>query len=680
MSVEYKTDRHIQARDFSLHAMCGPAPEARNPCVQGQISEYGQLVKRSSRCKESDTSGDFIANDLQTMKKIGNTASNRVFNPKNSQPPVPLDVDEVDSAMEKFIRQKYDQRTFSRGKTPAAAARAPARHDTGSSDDQPPPPPPKPGRRFGFGLRSASSALPLSRNYDESPPPSADFQRKSSRAPSPMRINKQSRVFGASIGVTEDGMEWKLVQLKEMGFPDDKRNSNILKGLNGDLERAIESLVRLGEGTAPASRTRTPNSARFPDVSRPKQIPSESRTQQTPLSAPPTAALQMQQSPQPQMQGQGPVSGNMSSPMPTNQSYSPFENLAPPSAPFQQVPLENAFQNMQITQSLFPNATGGYPNQQQQLQQARAQQSMTPPVPQMPHQFFYNNPYATQQTTPSYNPFMNQAQPQSQPMSANPFLPSQQTPQPNSANPFMPAQRTFTSNQQTFMSNQQNFAPTQQAFTLHNPYQTQPSINEDLSQPSQSQYQPPQLQTQLQWAQPQSQQTFQGSPQQLMSPQSFGQPLQPPQYVQSPSYPFTPNYQNQFQSPVQPVQPQQTYRLDKSSILAFYNYPQLAPPLLPQDTNGSNVANSMSSSPQPHAAKLPQGISGLGQRSATVPATSFSGSKNPFASSLTPTSSAGSSYTNGGHQPNQESIDAGALQNGRHSPDAFASLSARFVR
>ena len=559
--------------------------------------------------------------------------------------------------MEKFIRQKYDQRTYSGGKTPVSAARAPTRHDTGSSDDQPPPPPPKPGRRFGFGLRSASSALPLSKLYDESPPPTPDFPRKTSRAPSPIRINKQSRVFGASIGVTEDGMEWKLVQLKEMGFPDDKRNSNILKGLNGDLERAIESLVRLGEGTTPASRTRTPNSARFPDVSRPKQLISDNPAQQAPASAPPTAALQMHQPSQSQAQAHGQVSGNF---IHANQSYNPFETLAPPSAPFQQASLDNAFQNMHITQPLFPNATGGYPNQQQQLQQARAQQSMTPPVPQMPHQFSYNNPYATQTATPSYNPFMNQTQQQFQPMSANPFLPSQQVQQisqPNSANPFMPSQQVF--------------AP-------QNPYQTQTSMNQVLSQPSQTQYQQPQQQ----WAAQQPQQTYHESPQQLFSPQSFGQPLQSPQSIQSPSYPFTPTYQNQYQPQVQQLQPQQTGRYDKSSILALYKYPQLAPPPLSHDPSNSNGTSSMSSSPQPQAAKLPPGVSGIGQRSATMPATSFSGNKNPFTSSLAPTSPAGVSQMNGGggHQANQESIDAGALQNGRHSPDAFASLSARFIR
>ena len=34
----------------------------------------------------------------------------------------------------------------------------------------------------------------------------------------------------------------------------------------------------------------------------------------------------------------------------------------------------------------------------------------------------------------------------------------------------------------------------------------------------------------------------------------------------------------------------------------------------------------------------------------------------------------------GSRHVSQESVDIGGLQSGRHSPDAFASLSARFVR
>ena len=63
-----------------------------------------------------------------------------------------------------------------------------------------------------------------------------------------------------------------------------------------------------------------------------------------------------------------------------------------------------------------------------------------------------------------------------------------------------------------------------------------------------------------------------------------------------------------------------------------------------------------------------------------MPVQMASGSRNPFQSAT-----AQSSITNGsvpgsfGHA-SQESVDVGGYQNGRHSPDAFASLSARFVR
>ena len=599
------------------------------------------------------------------MRKIGNAISNRVFNPKNTQPSVPLDVDEVDAAMERFIRQKYDQRAFAGGKTRVPATRAPVLQHTGSSDDQPPPPPPKPGRRFGFGLRSASSALPLSKNFRDSPPPTPDFPKKGARSPSPIRMNKQSRVFGASIGLSEDGMEWKLLQLKEMGFPDDKRNTNILKGLNGDLERAIESLVRLGEGITPISRTRTPVSARFPDVSRPDPNTGDTRTQQAFGSQPATTGFQLQKPPQTQKQSQTQLSAELSPPV-SAKSYNPFENLDPPSAPFQQASLENAFQNMQVTQPLFPNNTGGYPNQQQQLQQARIQQSMTPPVPQVPHQFTFSNPY-TAQPIMNYNPFISQMQQQQQQQ-------QQQQIQPLSAGPFLPSQQTFKSQNPYQAQTSLNGVLSQPSL---NPYQQQSSTDQfqqtvqtqfqqvqQLPQQQPSQQQPPQQQQSQQWPQQQVQTQYQESPQQMFSPQSFIQP------VQLPSYPLT--YQNPYQQPTQPLVPQQTGRYDKSSILALYNYTQLAPPPLVQDTSGSNTTDSLSP-PQPPAANLPQGVSGVAQRSATMPALSFLGNKNPFLNPAGPTQ-----MNPGSQRVSQDYTDAGGLQNGRHSPDAFASLSARF--
>src|SRR5882757_4348229 len=38
----------------------------------------------------------------QSMKRNGNNAVNKTYNPKNKKPDMPLDADEVDSAMERF--------------------------------------------------------------------------------------------------------------------------------------------------------------------------------------------------------------------------------------------------------------------------------------------------------------------------------------------------------------------------------------------------------------------------------------------------------------------------------------------------------------------------------------------------------------------------------------------------
>ena len=575
------------------------------------------------------------------MKKIGNVASNRTFNPQNSKPPIPLDVDEVDSAMEKFIRQKYDSRTLS-GHAPRVSSRQPTTHFTGGSDDDPPPPPPpkngkleKPSRRFKFGLRSASSALPLSRHSQDPPPISPEPPRKLSRLPSPIRVNKQSRVFGASIGVTEEGMEWKLVTLKEMGFPDDKRNSNVLKGLNGDLERAIESLVRLGEGTTAASKPRTPASATFPEVNR--STPNLSTDRSKAASNASSGQRQLQrpaqiEEPQ-QVRNRVVTSPPLSS---QQQSYNPFENMNPMSAPLQQPPpLEQAFQNMHVTQPLFPNATGGYPNQQQQLQQARQQYSMTP-VPQMPQQYISTNPYA-QQSTASYNPFANANQSSSSPISANQYFTPQQT--ATAPNPYLIPQQSSNS-----------FFPQQ------NQLQPQP-------QPQQTQ------QIQQVW----NQQPLQNNP------QSFSPSTQPhPQFVPSQSY-FTQEQQQPY-----PLTPQRTGRIDKSSILALYNYPHLAPPPLPQSSDPSNP-NNTDTSPNPQLtppANASRAINApsiaQNQRSVTMPASLAAGSKNPFLMAKSPEMAGDAGSGQGEARGRHVSVES--MESGRHSPDAFASLSARFVR
>jgi hypothetical protein len=599
------------------------------------------------------------------MKRNGNVNTNRTFNPQNTKPPMPLDVDEVDAVLERFIRQKYDQQLFSSGRSRPAV-----RNDSGStrsSDDQPPPLPPKPGKRFGFGLRSASSALPLQRSLPVSPhsPPGTNGF---SGPPSPIRVNKQSRVFGASVGGGGGEFESKLNQLRDMGFHDEKRNTQVLTGLGGNLEKTIESLVRLGEGSVPGSRSRTPNP--------PKHV-AVSQTSPLPLSTQSTGAVngisfaangtvprtntgtQGQQTIQtidlPQIQS----TRNFTSPSPypqPSQTYNPFDTFSQQTV---NIPLENAFQGMQISQQpLFPNATGGYPSQPP-AQEARVQ-TMTPPVPPMPQQFMQNNPFTQQNTmhNANHNPYY-QATQQHIPASSNPYV---------SNIPQLDTRNQYNHFQQPSMPQ-----PFNNGFSIESPQTYSPQVSTFQQQPSQQQQIPENPQpAQQQQQQQQHQYTNPYAPQ-----YSFTDPAQ---YMGQNQQQSTQQY-NQFQPQSsqsfnyyqpQPLQPQQTGRIDKSSILALYNYPQVAPPPLPTDTASTPSAEQ----PIPN---VPLRVKPT-QRSVTMPVQSSSGSRNPFqVATATPIAANGNTQGMYRHA-SQESLDVGGLQNGRHSPDAFASLSARFVR
>lgn len=593
------------------------------------------------------------------MKRNGNLNINRTFNPQNTKPPIPLDVDEVDAVLERFIRQKYDQQLFSGGRPQPAV-----RTDTGStrsSDDQPPPLPPKPGKRFGFGLRSASSALPLQRSLPPSPhsPPGTNGF---SGPPSPIRVNKQSRVFGASVGGGGGGeLEPKLAQLREMGFNDEKRNAQVLRGLGGNLEKTIESLVRLGERSAPGSRSRTPNPPRHVTVSQPlPPLPppnthSAETTSGLSFAANGTASqasanIQRQQNPPNFDPPSAQPSRNFTSPNPFEQQPKPYNPFDTSSQQTVNASLDNAFQQVQISQQpLFPNATGGYPSQPPP-QELRFQ-TMTPPVPQVPQQYMHNNPYAQQNTAPNghYNPFYQNAQQQvadssnlytsniSQPNTHSHVNPYQQSSVPQPFNNGYSTESPQTYSPQVASFQQQILQQQQAAEQSHtvqqqlnpNPYAAQYSSTNPAQYSIQNQQQPANHFNQFQ---PQASQSF-----------------------------------DQYQP--QPLQPQQTGRVDKSSILALYNYPQLAPPPLSTDAHHQSSVEQA----------VPENHSGMKQtqRSATMPLQLPSGSRNPFqAAAAKPAAGPQSTF---GHA-SQQSVDVGGFQNGRHSPDAFASLSARFVR
>jgi len=620
--------------------------------------------------KVKSLSMDSWSNDqVDSMKRNGNTSTNRTFNPQNTKPPIPLDVDEVDAVLERFIRQKYDQQLFSGGRAPQAVRNHTG--STGSSEDRPPPLPdkplpPKPGRRFGFGLRSSSSTILTHRSLPASPPLSPNGVNGFGGPPSTIRVNKQSRVFGASVGGGGGEMEVKLAQLRDMGFADEKRNANVLKSLGGNLERTIEALVRLGEGSAPTTRARTPNRGRNVAISQPLPQSTQSTGAVNGISfasngAPSQTSTvsQPQQISQPMNPPQAQPVRNFTSPNPyqpptlPSQSYNPFD------IPNQQpAPLENAFSGMQISQQpqqpLFPNATGGYPSQPQQPQEARYQ-TMTPPVPQVPQQYKQSNPYAQQNVAPnnSYSPFYQSAQPPT-PTSSNPYASNMQ---PQNTQPHYNGYRQ-TSVPQPYINGS----------STESPHTYSPHVQEgsSLQQPFQQQLQPQQQLQQQQFSNPYSPQHSLIDPMQYAMQNQNQQQQAPLQYsqFQPPSQP----QQSFNQLQPQPLQPQLTGRVDKSSILALYNYPQLAPAPMPNDPHSAPPAEQPVYCPP--------------QRSVTMPVQLSTGSRNPFQATI-----ANPGVVNGvGPAPriyrhaSQESVDIGGYQNGRHSPDAFASLSARFVR
>ncbi|KAH8726327.1 hypothetical protein GQ44DRAFT_706128 [Phaeosphaeriaceae sp. PMI808] len=556
---------------------------------------------------------------VDNMKRIGNSESNKTYNPRNVKAQMPIDVDEVDGAMERYIRQKYEQRIYMHDTRPGT------RQNTGStsSDDRPPPLPPKPTGRFGFGLRKAATSP---RNLT---PPVSPGLGGFGLETSPPRVNKPSRVFGSNIQTSSDGLESKLATLRDMGFPDDKRNATVLKGLNGNLDRTVEALIRLGEQNPGKSGGRTPTPPAKPGangLSFDRSQPASTST--NPFDALDAIAAPQQTTPAPLQPQQAPYVGGPAQTLSPSNSYNPFlaqtqqtqhtqqaqyqsispqqqQNYGYQQNPFgQQQSLDYSLQNMHLSsqptqQPLFPNRTGGYgPTSPPFAQTNPFQQSFTPPpMPQISEQhssFFPPQPQYQSMSSPSSpgNPFLKSSRSQmfspTNSMNSNPFG------QP-------PNQQQF---QQQQVSNP--YMMQQQPAQASNPWQNQQQSSQQV---------------------PLQQQNYQAMPVQQQNHEQSG--------LQQNNNPF-----------------------DKNSILALYNYPQLAP----QRTEQSQAAPALPPAPTVAAAA--------------------SGHMNPFASSQMaqqgqPLSAA---QTAGVRHVSNESVDFAGLMGGRHSPDAFSGLSASFRR
>jgi hypothetical protein len=290
--------------------------------------------------------------------------------------------------------------------------------------------------------------------------------------------------------------------------------------------------------------------------------------------------------------------------------------------------------------------------------------------------------------------------------SSNPFLQPGVNQQHLGSNPYasmVEQQPAIQQNNPFFQQPQQQAVGTQQ-IASHNPFgilpQSQPqqfsqqnSLFQPQSQsvfdyPQQSSQQVPQqqhLQSILDYSQKADYGGLQAQPFSQQMPQAHSNPYaqqqqQPQQYPQqsnlqqqSAQYQLLPNGQ-------QNILPQPTGRYDKSSILALYNYPQLAP------------QHTLASIPEPTEGQVMRqgGEMASQKRSATMPVSSMHsaggvGNRNPFLNNASNGSSTPLAYAPNGagvmaRHASAESVQINNLQNGRHSPDAFANLSARYMK
>jgi hypothetical protein len=517
-----------------------------------------------------------------------------------------------------------------------------------------------------------------------------------------------------------------------MGFPDERRNMQVLRGLDGNVEKSVETLIRLGEGSKSSSRAHSPlPPSPLADIGFSNGLTVD-KTRITPRADKSNNPFDInvhKSLPPPPAQGQTVQRGLF-----MERTVSPTITSNPFLQPGQQqMPLDQSFQNMQISQQqqqqpqspqdqlfqapqnpqnfqqqqgatpqLFPNTTGGY-SASQAPTNPFLQTFTSPPIPQIPTQY-----QQFTQPSPFQPPQQNYNQPQSTGQAPNPFLRTSRSQIFNPTNSFDQASPFGVNNTQ--QSPPQNMAQQQQQPVQISALQPQSHYNPfQPNQPQQQQNQPVLSTSPIQqgqsfspFQQPQSSSPFQSmtasQPQQQVmyqEPQSMPQPNSMPfQLFASPAS-APPQQQQIFQpppfNPLQQQQHQATYppiRQDKNSILALYNYPQATP--APTGVNGHQGGVQL---------QAPTTINGQ-RRSVTMPVSSLTsgGNMNPFAPNGTTNGNTGlggggnvngmngistnglsPAATNGYRHVSNESVQFGAdmMMNGRHSPDAFAGLSAR---
>ena len=602
------------------------------------------------------------------MRSRGNVISNTIHNPDSSKHPVPLSGEDSDSLMERYIRNKYEHKLFMRETAQPQNSSTSSISSGASSSTSGLSLPSSASSNASFPSSNASTSssrttAPPTRSVSAGYVGSRNPPMRST-SPSSSSSSKVSQVLGlGSIPYTDarqgppagsvvfpHGMvaaplyQDQLQSLKDMGFKDERKIMEVLKSVNGKIIEASEILVRVGNDS---SSDNLPVTAGI-------------SIQKSGGSANPFDALDRELPPLP------PGATEVGGIKPQN---------VPPQVVPQQQQISTGYQNSYQAQGPAPAASYGGGDQwfdaQQQGQQqvggnATYGQQMQGQAlqgfaqqPQQPIQAPQTNPYAsltagamfaptpvtagsvnTNGGTGGYNPFFSNSVPPMQPpaLQQNPYLQQQQQ-----------AQQQQLQQQQEQLR-QQQLQQQQEQLRQQQLQQHQAQQQEQLQQLVLQQQQ-----AQLQANQARSQGFYNAH--QIMGTAT-------PSYSQQPQMnPYQSNLQIQ-----QPFMPQRA-GIDKSSILALYNYPQLAPP--PNDNPVQQQQQEsqapVSNAPQNLATRFASGVA------TSTPVAPGAGSNNPFLPAAPPAGGVGGGR---GHM-SQESVDFGAWQSGRHSPDAFASLSFR---
>lgn len=457
---------------------------------------------------------------------------------------------------------------------------------------------------------------------------------------------RSSNIFGTTADRRGlDDSDLKLAKLRDMGFQDGQRNAIVLKGVQGNLDRAVEALVRLGEGDG---RTAV-------SLGAPREHTLRATRSLTPLA--PTGGLRVN------LTG---LAQNSTTERPTTASTTPANpfDLSPPAQP----QTAQSTGSLQVAGSYGLVSSPNNPFGNLQLQQTQAagptQQTISPQLTSS----FGSQPSARQPgpagleygpgseatsghyfQPPLFNGSMTYPQavhsaPLGSPMGGNPFFS-----QPSSPDQAL----AFRQRLSVGASLTQNGPATSNPFTRASAGTASPlgQIVEN-GQTTFISYSPQPMPTN-------NNPFFTGSMPNLMTQQA------------------------EFSSYGQPSSQQRTWQ-DKASIMALYNQPQTlsSPDPPPPEPRQPMQVAAPATQLQPQQ-RLYQGATSQA-RSASYP---LLGNTNPYLRQETttmaaPTAVSGLSPFASSKHVSRESMNLGidlAWTNGRHSPDAFASLSARHV-